>query len=45
MVIGIGCLWFGSALLWVAGHGITSSGTGFRAIWSEILSGISGEPV
>jgi len=42
LALGILCLWMGGALLWVAGHGINSAGTGFGAVWREILSGIGG---
>jgi hypothetical protein len=42
LALGIMCLWLGSAMLWVASHGLPSGAHGFGDIWREILSGIGG---
>jgi hypothetical protein len=42
LALAILCLWLGSALLWVASHGLPAGAGGFSDVWREVLSGISG---
>lgn len=42
LAIAILLLWLGSALLWVAGHGLPAGARGAGDVWREVLSGIGG---
>ena len=44
LAVGILLIWLGSALLWVAAHGLDSGAQGFADIWSQVLAGIGGTP-
>lgn len=42
LALAILALWLGSALIWVAGHGLPSGASGFGDVWRAVLSGLGG---